>query len=176
VATEFEDIPAPRVGYFGLLRDHSVDFALINELAKALPEVSVVLVGRSQANLSVLEKLPNVYLMGVQPHERIPEFGRGFDVALLPLLNNEFARYQTPIKLKEYLALGLPIVSTGLLTVEDYSDHIRIARSSSEFVAMVRQTLNDGGLGDFGSRSAAGRVNSWAMVARRLAHLMDDQG
>ena len=149
----------PRVGFFGSIRDHLVDLDLLEAVARALPEASWCWSDRSRARRSgwPLHALPNVHFLGPKSHEEIPEYGRGFDVALMPWNDNEWIHHANPIKMKEYLALGLPVVSTDFPEVHRYSDLIRIAGDEAGFVAAVSSTLADGGLGTPEFATSGGR-------------------
>ncbi|GEN79710.1 glycosyltransferase [Actinotalea fermentans] len=142
---ELADVPHPVVGFFGGLDDYVVDLELLAETARAIPEASVVLVGDATCPMDALEALPNVHWLGFQPYERIPALGRHFDVALMPWLDNDWIRYANPIKLKEYLALGLPVVSTDYPEVHHGNGHVAVARDRAEFAELVRRHLADPG-------------------------------
>jgi glycosyltransferase involved in cell wall biosynthesis len=154
-------IPHPRIGFFGGLDDYIVDFDLLARLARTFDRASIVLVGDATCPLGDLEGLPNVHVLGFRDYEDIPAYGSGFDVALMPWLDNDWIRHCNPIKLKEYLALGLPIVSTAFPEVDRYRDRIRVARTHDEFVALVKLTLEDGGLTDPAARRRAVASASW---------------
>lgn len=145
LASEYSNIPAPRVGFFGGLDDYVVDFELLELTAREIPEASLVLVGDATCSMDSLTSMPNVYWLGHRPYESIPSLGRGFDVALMPWLDNEWIQFANPIKLKEYLALGLPVVSTEYPEVDTYRSQIRVAKNRDEFPELVRQALADPG-------------------------------
>lgn len=166
-------VPAPRVGFFGSLDDYLVDFDLLEQVAAELPDVSLVLIGDPTCSMRRFEKYPNVHHLGFRPYQQIPAYGSGFDVALMPWLDNEWIRYCNPIKLKEYLALGLPVVSTAFAEVEHYRDRIRVATDPAEFVAMVRRTLADGGPLTPGERRDSVRSASWEARAQQLMDLAE---
>ena len=167
-------IPHPRIGFFGALRDHLVDFDLLERLARELPEAHLVLVGDSTSDMQRFAKLPNVHWLGFRPYEEIPRYGVGFDVAIMPWLDNDWIRNCNPIKLKEYLALGLPVISTDFPEVRRYASVVRIARDPAEFVRLVRITLDDAGLGSASSRRASVLDASWDARTRDLLKLLDD--
>lgn len=169
VASAVSEIPAPRVGFFGGLDDYVVDFELLELTARELPEVSLVLIGDATCPMDALTRLPNVHWLGYQPYEQIPSLGRGFDVALMPWLDNEWIQFANPIKLKEYLALGLPVVSTEYPEVDAYRTQIRVAQSRSEFPDLVRQALADPG--DKSARYTFVKPYSWRGRADALLDL-----
>jgi GT2 family glycosyltransferase/O-antigen ligase len=174
VPAELRDIPGPRIGYIGVLRNYTVDLELLEQLAVAIPTAQLVLVGSSHCAIDRLEALPNVHWLGFRPYSEIPRYGSGLDVAIMPWLRNEWMQYASPIKLKEYLALGLPVVTTPFGDVERFDGVIRIARDGKTFIDEVRRTLDDGGPGDPDSRRAFVSTSSWSNRARDLIRLGEE--
>lgn len=166
-------IAGPRVGFFGALDDYLVDFDLLERVSVELPEVSLVLIGDATVAMDRLTKHPNVHWLGFRPYAQIPAYGSGFDVAIMPWLDNSWIRHANPIKLKEYLALGLPVVSTDFAELASYADRVRVARDPAAFVAAIRETLRDGGPmpGDALRASVLGA--SWTSRARELMELAE---
>jgi GT2 family glycosyltransferase/glycosyltransferase involved in cell wall biosynthesis len=139
-------IPGPRVGFFGALDDFVVDFDLLERVAVELPEASLVLIGSATYDMERFEKYDNVHWLGFQPYETIPAYGSGFDVAIMPWLDNEWIRHSNPIKLKEYLALGLPVVSTDFAELTKYTGRVRSAGDHAGFIDAIRRSLDEGPL------------------------------
>ncbi len=172
VHPEIDGIAAPRVGFFGGLDDYVVDMELLLETARRLPQVNVVLIGDATCPMDDLVALPNVYWLGFRDYRDIPALGRGFDVALMPWLDNEWIRFANPIKLKEYLALGLPVVSTEYPEVEAYRHQVMVAADRDSFVAEVEHALASPG--DPDARIAFVQPFSWAGRAKALMTLAVD--
>ncbi len=170
---DVREVPVPRVGFFGSLDDYLVDFDLLERVAAELLDVSLVLIGDASCSMERFEKYPNVHWLGFRPYQQIPAYGSAFDVALMPWLDNEWIKYCNPIKLKEYLALGLPVVSTAFAEVEHYRDRVRVATDPAEFIQMVQRTLIDGGLLTPDERRASVRSASWEARAQQLMDLAE---
>lgn len=168
-APELDGLAHPRIGYFGTLRDHTIDAGLLERVADAFPDATVVVVGPSTMDLSALEARPNVRVFGAQDHERVPAFGAGFDVAIMPWLDNDWIRNCNPIKLKEYLALGLPVVTTHFPEADRWP--VRTARGGEEFVEQIRAALAEPG--DAHARRATVVGGSWASRAEVVLELID---
>lgn len=166
-------IPGPRAGFFGALDDYLVDFGLLERVAAELPDVSLVLIGDATHPMGRFDKYPNVYWLGHRPYEQIPAYGSGFTVALMPWLDNRWIRNSNPIKLKEYLALGLPVVSTGFAEVAHYADRVRVAGTPAEFVAAIRAGIADGGPGTAQARRASVLGSSWQSRADSVVELVE---
>ncbi|WP_329089248.1 MULTISPECIES: glycosyltransferase [unclassified Streptosporangium] len=166
-------IPGPRVGFFGALDDYLVDFDLLERIAVELPDVSLVLIGDATVPMERLTRHPNVHWLGFRPYERIPAYGSGFDVAIMPWLDNPWIRNSNPIKLKEYLALGLPVVSTDFQELVNYADRVRIAADGDLFIDAVRATLRDGGLQPADTMRGSVLGASWSSRAAQLMALAE---
>lgn len=165
---DLASIPHPRVGFFGGLDDYLVDFDLLEHVARERPDLQLVLIGDATCSMRRFDRYPNVHLLGHRPYADIPRYGSGFDVALMPWLDNEWIRHSNPIKLKEYLALGLPVVSVDFPEARAWSRWIRIARDQEEFVHLIDETVADGGLGTPLSRRAAVADRTWERAASLL--------
>jgi len=173
VDPEVAAIPPPRMGFFGGLDDYVVDLELIARTARENSDVSVVLVGDASCPMGELTALPNVHWLGHRPYEAIPALGRGFDVALMPWLDNEWVRFANPVKLKEYLALGLPVVTTEYPEVRSYLDRVVVA-DRSHFPTLARRALTAPRDPDRLRRSVV--ATSWSSRAGLLADLADSAG
>ncbi|MDQ3331567.1 MAG: glycosyltransferase [Planctomycetota bacterium] len=157
-AAEQASLPRPILGFFGLVADW-VDVDLMAEMARRFPEGSLVIVGKVTTDVSKLEALSNVHFLGRKPYETLPGFCAGWDVALMPFRLNELTLNANPLKVREYLAAGLPVVSTAIPEVEALG-LCRIASTADEFEREIRQTLADAG--PTAARSEAVRQESWA--------------
>lgn len=169
---DFKKVPHPRAGFFGAIDDYTVDLGLIVSAARSFPDVQFVLIGASTCDMSEATQLSNVHWFGARPYEEIPAYGSYFDVALMPWLDNSWIRYSNPIKMKEYLALGLPVVSMDFPEVHRYSEHIAIAKTAEEFVIKIREVLT-ADTGNAEERRAAVRNDTWDARTKELADLVD---
>lgn len=157
VPEEMADLPRPVIGFFGLIADW-VDVDLMAELARRFPEGSLVVIGKATTDVSVLEGLPNVHLLGRKPYAQLPAYCKSFDVALMPFRINELTLNSNPLKVREYLAAGLPVVSTPIPEVEVLGQ-CRIAADADGFEREIRAALADPGPSL--ARSEAIRHESW---------------
>ncbi|HJY88181.1 MAG TPA: glycosyltransferase, partial [Candidatus Acidoferrales bacterium] len=99
----------PVIGFFGLIADW-VDLETIRHLAGVRPQWSFLLIGKVQTDTSALRRLPNIHLLGRRDYQSLPAYCKVFDVAILPFVRNELTLAANPLKLREYLAAGLPVV------------------------------------------------------------------
>ncbi|MGW4113603.1 glycosyltransferase [Actinosynnema sp. NPDC004786] len=164
-------VPGPRIGFFGALDDFVVDFDLLERVAAELPDASLVLIGDATHPMERFDKYPNVHWLGFRPYDLIPAYGSAFDVAIMPWQDNDWIKRSNPIKLKEYLALGLPVVSTDFAELAHYTDRVRAARSHAEFVDALRRTLSDGPLLPPRALRTSVQPHSWQSRTRTLLTL-----
>ncbi len=133
-------VPHPRLGFFGLIRDW-VDLDLLAEVARRRPAWQFVLLGDSTVDLTPYRALANVHFLGPKPYGQLPAYCAQFDVGLIPFRINDLTRAVNPIKLREYLAAGLPVVSTPLPEVMRYKDLVHVADSADTFIKAVESAL-----------------------------------
>ena len=144
VPDQLASLPRPIVGYFGLIDRERMDTYLVDAMAKAHPEWSIVLVGPVQdSNCLELGKRRNVHFTGLVSYEDLPRYASHFDVAVIPYLVNDGTRYINPTKLLEYMAAGKPVVSSYIPELAgEYGNRIVLARNTSEFIGGIEGILD----------------------------------
>jgi glycosyltransferase involved in cell wall biosynthesis len=140
-------IPEPRIGFVGAISGYKLDFALLRLLALAHPEWSIVLIGEvgegdPWTDVSELEGLPNLHLMGARPYALLPAYLKGFRVGILPNRQNDYTASMFPMKFFEYLAAGLPVVSVQLPALRDHADIASLAGTPQAFIESVARALD----------------------------------
>jgi len=103
-----------------------------------------VLIGQADVGISRLKAEPNILLLGPKPFATLPGYAAHFDVGIIPFHVNELTMAVNPIKLREMLAAGCPVVSTALPEVESYRSEraVVIAGDATAFAAAVRGFLD----------------------------------
>ncbi|MBX3159298.1 MAG: glycosyltransferase [Deltaproteobacteria bacterium] len=175
VPAELDAIPHPRIGFYGTLRDW-VDFELIAHVAKARPAWHVVLIGQELCDTAAIRGLPNVHLLGQKPHDQLPAYCKGFDAGIIPYRIDERMTFVNPLKMREYLSAGLPVVSTAVPEVQRYAHLCHVAGSPDEFVAALERALAQGGPAARGARSAAMKTETWSARVDQVARTIDEIG
>jgi len=159
-------IPRPVVGYFGAIADW-IDLDLIGDVAAMRPQYSFVLIGQVFGrDMSALERLPNVYLLGNQKYELIPSFLSGFDACTIPFLLNQVTKATDPVKIYEYLSQGKPVIATDMAELAQCGDMIYIGRDGEDFARKVDAALAETDIVLRARRIEFARLNTWA---RRVA-------
>jgi glycosyltransferase involved in cell wall biosynthesis len=151
-------LPKPVIGYFGLMAEDWIDIPLMEAVAKKFSTGSMVLLGKITTDISRLTALPNVHVLGRKPFEELPAYCKAFDVAINPFPLNEVTLNSNPLKVREYLAAGLPVVSTRIPEVEVVKEAV-IADSTEGFIQAIEEALKNPG--PIASRSEAMRNESW---------------
>jgi glycosyltransferase involved in cell wall biosynthesis len=171
IAQDLAGIPRPILGFHGLLADW-VNLPLVGEIARSRPGWSIVMIGKSETDLSPVQNLPNVHLLGHRPYERLPEYLRGFDVAILPFLCNELTFNSNPLKLREYLAAGLPVVAAPLPEVAKFANLVSLAETPQEYISAVEHLLERGEIGASPIRSRLMAAESWDHKVGEMEELL----
>ncbi len=144
VPEDIAPLPKPVIGFFGLIADW-VDLEALEACARAHPEGTVVLLGKvaPDVDASKLAALPNVKFLGRKAYAELPGYCKAFDVAVNPFRVNELTLNSNPLKVREYLAAGLPVVSSPIPEVEKVG-LCRIAATPEDFVRGVDEALKQG--------------------------------
>lgn len=144
IPADIANLPKPIIGFFGLVADW-VDTDAMAACAKAHPEGSVVIIGKvaPDADMSALKAIPNVHFLGRKPYSDLPGYCKAFDVALMPFKVNELTLNANPLKVREYLAAGVPVVSTDIPEVRKVG-LCKIAKDSADVVNKVNECLAEG--------------------------------
>jgi glycosyltransferase involved in cell wall biosynthesis len=169
VPADVAGVPHPIIGFFGLIEDW-IDVDLMAYIAEQRPGWSVVVIGKEKTDCSRLRRHPNVFMLGRKPYEELPGYCKAFDVALCPFVLNELTRNVNPIKLREYLSAGLPVVSTGIPEMKNYPSWCAIADEPAAFLAACEQAIAEDSPDKRRSRSEAMAAETWE---RRVAELGD---
>jgi glycosyltransferase involved in cell wall biosynthesis len=165
-------LPRPVIGFFGLIADW-VDVELMARVADHYPGGSLVVLGKATTDVSALASRPNVHLLGRVPYADLPAYCKGFDVALMPFKINELTLNANPLKVREYLAAGLPVVSTAIPEVEVLGQ-CRIADDPASFLREVEAALADPGPSP--ARSEAIGPESWAARLDEIRRILAQIG
>ena len=165
VPADLADIPGPRIGYSGLIGKR-LDLELIRSAAEHRPDCSFVLIGKvdrreCEAALDSLDALPNVFLLGEKPGKEVASYVVGFDIGLLPYTINLETRHISPIKMYEYWAAGIPVVSTAIPAAERHRFAVNVANSRDEFLVMIDNQLETRSDEDAGHLVDVATQNSW---------------
>ncbi len=161
-------------GYVGVI-DERVDVQLIGELARRLPDWIIRVVGPvTKIDPATLPAGPNIEYPGFARYEQLPEVMGGFDVGIMPFAINAATRSISPTKTLEYLAAGLPVVSTRIDdVVADYGDVVALAQNGAAFAAACRQAEQQHTPARQRRIRAVLKSQEWDSIAAAMDRLID---
>ncbi|WP_285713853.1 UDP-galactopyranose mutase [Erythrobacter oryzae] len=172
-------LPRPRLGFYGVI-DERMDLALLEAAARARPDWSFVMVGPVvKIAAADLPHAPNIHWLGGKDYAELPAYAAGWDIALMPFARNAATDFISPTKTPEYMAAGLPVVSTAIRdVVADYGhlDAVRIADEPAAFVAQCEDLLSATEAVREGWRAEARDCfadKSWDGIASRIARKLE---
>lgn len=173
---DMASIPGPRVGYSGLTGVR-LDLDLVNDLAESLPDLHFVFVGQvdrreCDSELRALEARGNVHFLGQKAVAEVPAYVAAFDAGLLPYRMNLETAHISPLKLYEYLAAGLPVVSTPIPAALPFSSCVAIAGEPGEFRSALMQALETDGPAARAGRQEVASRNTWDDRVRSIMALI----
>ncbi len=179
-------IPAgPVIGFFGLLSEW-VDQALLLRLAREIPRAQLVLIGKADVDITALKGVSNIHLLGPRPFRDLPGFLARFTVGIIPFVVNDLTRSVNPIKLREMLSGGCPVVSTALPEVKAFVDcgasmedcrkrGAFVAADGSQFVCLVASLVERPLTGEERRAVSAGMASeTWAGKVDEMLKLMGE--
>lgn len=143
-------LPRPRIGFFGVV-DERMDLELVAALAAARPDWSFVMIGPVvKIDPGTLPRLPNIHWLGGKKYAELPRYMAGWDAGFMPFARNESTRFISPTKTPEFLAAGLPVVSTPIIDVvrdwgpkeEGGAGVVEIAEDPVAFAAALQRVLH----------------------------------
>lgn len=158
-------LKGPVIGYFGLIAAWT-DIELIEWLAEQRPQWNFLLIGHASVSVAGLARLPNVTLAGPQPYPTLPGWAKAFDVAIIPYRLNQQVRNANPLKLREYLATGKPIVSVATPEIDRFATVLRVADGRQQYLEAIEASLQDDTAELRAARMAAVRDMSWEARAK----------
>ncbi|PCJ96218.1 MAG: glycosyl transferase [Zetaproteobacteria bacterium] len=134
-APDFPDHPLI-AGFYGSIHDW-LDMGIIVQAAQACPEWTFVFIGNVHINISSLKTLKNIKFLGARAHKNLPSYIQHWQVSMLPFKDCEQIRACNPLKLKEYLSAGRPIVSTEFPALTPYRKNVHVMRNANELITIL---------------------------------------
>lgn len=165
------NLKQPVVAYYGLI-DERCDLALVRNLATTMPGVTFLIIGQWRVDPGDLAVFPNVRIIGPVAYNDLPAYLAPANALILPYVINGLADSINPLKLKEYIATGLPVVATPLPEVVKLNKFVSIARENTSFAQSLADALkspqrNDPEIDEFL------RENSWDAKADEFSCMIE---
>jgi glycosyltransferase involved in cell wall biosynthesis len=173
VPEDAASLPRPIIGFFGLI-ERWIDLGMVDWLAERRPQWTFLMIGRVAVPESETPRRRNVVFLGRRPYESLPAYGKAFSVALIPYHLTAQVLHANPLKLREYLAMGKPIVSVSTPEIDKFAANVRIGRSREEMLAHLDDAVAKG----FSSReveaqTALASTMTWDANIRRVMEVVE---
>ncbi|WP_028021824.1 glycosyltransferase [Enterovibrio calviensis] len=140
-AQDLPDNGKPTAGFYGSLSDW-LDYDLLNQTILSMPEWNFVFIGKPCDAALSLKQHANVTLLGPKPHHELPGYSQHWSASLLPFVDNAQIRACNPLKLREYLAAGRPVISTPFPAVDEYRSYVSVVHTASEMAEALNTAAN----------------------------------
>ncbi len=173
VPEDIKNIPGPVIGYLGAVASWC-DLQLVDRLALEFPHCSIVMVGPLY-NINQIPLRANLYWLGIKPYEEVASYVQSFDVGIIPFRVSSMIESVNPIKMWEYLAAGIPVVTTALPEAQNYQSEVLYSPNADQFINNVSKALNNDSHENRAMRLALARRNSWTARARQVVNLMEQR-
>lgn len=167
------DLPEgkPIAGFYGSIAQW-VDVRLLSAVAKRLPQWNFVFIGTVKTDIRQLSELNNVFFLGPRPHHELPTYSQHWQASMLPFVKSGQIEACNPLKLREYLAAGKPVVATDFPAARDYQEHVCIADDAERFAEALQASLAEKPV-MWALRRRRMSGESWQAVARRINGLIE---
>lgn len=136
-------ISMPKVIYVGAMEDW-FDYELITSAAERLRDVAFIMIGNiSDTGRKAFNGYNNIYLLGKKPHEEIPKYLKNSDVGIMPFIENSLTNSIHPLKVYEYFASGIPVISRDLEEVREMNSPAMLYKNKEEFIHFIKELIRE---------------------------------
>jgi len=175
IPADIAHLGRPLIGFFGLI-ERWIELDLVAYLATQRPAWSFLMIGRVAVPEADVPRLPNLHFLGRRPYETLPAYGKAFTAAIIPYHLTPQVLHSNPIKLREYLAMGKPIVSVSTPEIDKFSRYVAIARTREEFLARLDQAVAHGLTpAQIEQQTAFAATMTWDANLRKVMALVEER-
>lgn len=174
VPDEFQGLKPPYVVFWGVI-DRRMDVEFVKEIAKAMTAGTVVLFGPQADPEPLLFRLPQVAVRPAVPFERLPALAAAASVLVMPYIDAPVTQAMQPLKLKEYLATGKPVVVRGLPSTYGWADACDVCDTAERFAQAVVDRLREGILPTQPIARERLSEEGWGAKAKKMEAWLDER-
>jgi glycosyltransferase involved in cell wall biosynthesis len=175
---EMKDLAKPVIIYTGHYSDLRLDHVLVRRICTEFKEATVLFVGtyeKKDLEKESLLTIPNLHFIGSRPIESLPAYLSHASVAIIPYKSNELTRGIYPLKINEYLAAGIPTVSSNFSNdINSFDGLIYLGNTHDEFIAQIKTALSENPQEKLAVRMNHAFNNSWRMRITKLESIIED--
>jgi glycosyltransferase involved in cell wall biosynthesis len=176
------------VGHVGVLRewlDLEPLFVAIKELASKI-NIKLLIVGGGVGYDKTVEMardlgiLDHTVFTGTVSYSRVPEYISCMNVGVIPFGQGNVSNNSLPLKLFEYMACGVPVVSTHVNAIqENFGQTVRFVSNVDEYVQEIMELYQDPSLCSrlgLEGRHIVDAEYQWTAIAKRLERILNEEG
>jgi glycosyltransferase involved in cell wall biosynthesis len=170
------------LGYVGAIKRH-LNLPLLLEIANNRKDICIVFVGQIKVNhkevpeiVTKLQILENVFFEGIVKAEIVPTYLRAFNIGLMPYKQNAYTRNIYPLKMHEYFAAGLPVISTRLENILEFKKSLYFAHTREEYFEIINKVRNQSHeerVNKTKSLIKVARENSWDKRVHTMLEILE---
>ncbi len=168
----FQNLSRPIVGFYGTLHSLMIDLELMIKVARHIKNGTLLLIGMKDMDITPLLREKNVVYLGPIPYRDLPAYASQFDVGIMPWLQNTWISNCNPVKLKEYLAVGFPVVTMRFPELRPFEDLVYPANTHGEFLASLDLALGEHSTEARIRRRNAVAESNWDEVAGKAGMIL----
>lgn len=161
------------IGYMGAVASWC-DLELLDKLAQAFPDCSLLIIGPLY-NVRNIPLRSNIHWLGYKAYEELIYYAGYFDVGIIPFKQSEMTAAVNPIKMWEYMAMGIPVVTTALAETQKYSEELYYSPGRQDFINNVRRALKQENWEKCEQRMTLARENSWMARAEQMLEAIQER-
>jgi len=171
VAPEMDELPSPVIGMMGTLYK-GYDFELLDDIINKKKEWSFVFVGEvcenAKDDVDKLSRYSNFHLFGWRSYFELPSFLKGFDVAIIPYLVNDWTNTINPNKIYDYYAAGIPVIATPIVELCRQEKYVTLCQNCDEFTIAIEQALKGSLENKIQKGIQIAELLSWDLIAKEI--------
>jgi glycosyltransferase involved in cell wall biosynthesis len=173
VPDDLKKIARPIIGYVGNIEKENVDYELFKYLARQRADWSIVIVGKYHADFKAFADFSNIHLLGRKSYQELPNYLKAFSAAIIPFKISEWIRaVSQPLKLREYLAAGKPVVSTLMPEEEKFQGLVDHSEDYGEFLRLVEKNIANNSPAKIEQRRQSVKNETWDLRLQTIeAHI-----
>ncbi len=164
---QLRNLNKPVIGFFGLISEW-IDLDLMVFSAKKMTNCTFLVIGKPTVDISILNQVSNIKFVNEISFKDLPSYASAFDVGIIPFKLNELTIASNPLKLLEYLSLGIPVVSVNLPEVNKFNSYVQIAENYEDFVHKIRIAVEQDSETKRIERIAIAKKYSWESITELI--------
>ena len=179
IPNDLKKIAEPRILVSGALSEFKMDFKFLNKIICSNEKYNFIFIGKEieGQKSKILEKIfsyRNVYFLGLKKYKELPNYFSNMQIAFMPIKKNKYTQSMSPMKLNEYIASGLPVISTDLNFLEDYklTKEIVLIKKNDNFSKICTILLRQGKLTSIRAKKIIGE-NTWHERTKKMLKIIN---